>query len=160
MFKGKKIFFDASFKKYYEELIDQAGKGKYKAINRLKEIEIIYNINEIKTSSDFSLFRFKCMDVNLKRENIITIIYDSFNKNIEKILLKNEMFELNKIISKLSIENSLIVSKIIDLKRTNRTNNNEAIFTSKILGRYFADYLIRNIRILIFCGPTQTTYGP
>ena len=75
------------------------------------------------------------------------------------------MFELNKKISKLSIENSLFISKIIDLKRTNRTNNNEAIFTSKILGRYFADYLIRNIRILIFCGPTQTgprewaTYG-
>ena len=81
-------FFDGPFKKYYEELIDQAGKGKYKAINRLKEIEIIYNINEIKTSSDFSLFSFKCMDVNLKRENNLTIIYDSFNKyikNIEKI---------------------------------------------------------------------------
>lgn len=56
-------------------------------------------INEIKASINFSLFNFKCMDSNLKRENNLTIIFDSFNKyikNIEKILFKYKMFELNK----------------------------------------------------------------
>ena len=138
------IFYDKEFKQYYNNIIEDAKKGKINEYNVLKSLETEYKkVNLYHENNEYDEFIDLCLSNQRKRNDNLNNIYSIILNSIlliEKTFDNSKIFCIKKHFEESDTNVILLKNKIKKLKTSNQIRQ---FFIKKLLTRYFADYIIK-----------------